>query len=133
MSRVKAVVAKIGLDGHYRGVKFVARTLVNEGVEVVYLGANQTVETVVRTAEQEDAQLIALSFLSPDYRQHVPELLLALQDASLEDVVVVVGGLIAEDDREVLERAGVRAVFGTATTSRDIHDFLRETFAGVEA
>jgi methylmalonyl-CoA mutase C-terminal domain/subunit len=134
-SHVKAVVAKIGLDGHYRGVKFVARTLANEGAEVVYLGANQTVEDVVNAVVQEDAQLVALSFLSPDYRHHVPELLKQLESANVDDVVVVVGGLIAEDDKAMLESAGVRGIFGPATTSRDIHDFLFDTFprAGVEA
>jgi methylmalonyl-CoA mutase C-terminal domain/subunit len=125
---VKAVVAKIGLDGHYRGVKFVARTLTGEGVEVVYLGANQTVEDVVQAVVQEDAQLVALSFLSPDYRQHVPELLEQLGAAGVTDVVVVVGGLVADDDRPMLAAAGVREVFGPATTSRDIHDFLVQTF-----
>jgi methylmalonyl-CoA mutase C-terminal domain/subunit len=131
---VKAVVAKIGLDGHYRGVKFVARTLANEGAEVVYLGANQTVEDVVQAVLQEDAQLVALSFLSPDYREHVPELLRQLADAGITDLVVVVGGLIADDDRSMLAAAGVREVFGPATTSRDIHAFLARTFpARVEA
>jgi methylmalonyl-CoA mutase, C-terminal domain len=133
MSHVKAVVAKIGLDGHYRGVKFVARTLANEGTEVVYLGANQTVEDVVRAVVQEDAHLVALSFLSPDYRQHVPELLRQLDAVGVDDVVVVVGGLIADDDRPMLEAAGVRGIFGPTTTSRDIHDFLARTFAGVGA
>jgi methylmalonyl-CoA mutase C-terminal domain/subunit len=125
---IKAVVAKIGLDGHYRGVKFVARTLTNEGVEVVYLGANQTVEDVVQAVVQEDARLVALSFLSPDYRHHVPELLKQLQAAGVTDVVVVVGGLIADDDKPMLGSVGVREVFGPATTSRDIHDFLADTF-----
>jgi methylmalonyl-CoA mutase C-terminal domain/subunit len=126
--RVKTVVAKIGLDGHYRGVKFVARTLMNEGAEVVYLGANQTVTDVVQTVVQEDAQLVALSFLSPDYRQHVPELLRQLAEAGADDVVVVVGGLIADDDKPMLARAGVRGVFGPGTTSADIRSFLAETF-----
>lgn len=125
---IKAVVAKIGLDGHYRGVKFVARTLTNEGAEVVYLGANQTVEDVVSAVVQEDAQLVALSFLSPDYRHHVPELLRQLDAAGVRDVVVVVGGLVADDDRPMLESAGVRGIFGPATTARDIHDFLVTTF-----
>jgi methylmalonyl-CoA mutase C-terminal domain/subunit len=125
---IKAVVAKIGLDGHYRGVKFVARSLTNEGVEVVYLGANQTVEDVVQAIVQEDAQLVALSFLSPDYRQHVPELLRQLGAAGVTDVVVVVGGLISEDDEPMLASAGVRRIFGPATTSRDIHEFLADVF-----
>jgi methylmalonyl-CoA mutase C-terminal domain/subunit len=125
---VKAVVAKIGLDGHYRGVKFVARTLANEGAEVVYLGANRTVEDVVHAVVQEDAQLVALSFLSPDYRQHVPEFLRQLAAVGAEDVVVVVGGLVADDDKPMLVEAGVRGVFGPGTTSADIRSFLVETF-----
>jgi methylmalonyl-CoA mutase C-terminal domain/subunit len=125
--KVKAVVAKIGLDGHYRGVKFVARTLVNEGVEVVFLGINRTVEDVAQAALQEDADLVALSFLSPDYRHHVPELIAALEAEGMGDVVVMLGGLIAEEDRPALEAAGVR-IFGPTTTSADIRAFLLETF-----
>lgn len=130
---IKAVVAKIGLDGHYRGVKFVARTLADQGLEVVYLGANQTVEDVVDATVQEDARLVALSFLSPDYRQHVPELLGALAAAGVTDVVVVVGGLIADNDRPTLERAGVRGIFGPATTAADIGRFLDDAFPVVTA
>lgn len=130
---IKAVVAKIGLDGHYRGVKFVARTLADQGLEVVYLGANQTVEDVVHATVQEDARLVALSFLSPDYRQHVPELLDALGAAGMTDVTVVVGGLIADDDRQALEQAGVREIFGPATTAADIGRFLDDTFPAVTA
>lgn len=125
---VKAVVAKIGLDGHYRGVKFVARTLTNEGLEVVYLGANQTVEDVVTAVVQEDARLVALSFLSPDYRQHVPELIRQLEAAGVSDVIVVVGGLVTQEDTPTLIDAGVLRVFGPATTAKDIHDFLVEIF-----
>jgi methylmalonyl-CoA mutase C-terminal domain/subunit len=127
--KVKAVVAKIGLDGHYRGVKFVARTLADRGVEVVYLGANQTVEDVVHAVIQEDADLVALSFLSPDYRHHVPELHAQLEAAGAKDVVIGLGGLIAEDDRPAMEAAGVKRIFGPATTAADIGQFLDETFS----
>jgi methylmalonyl-CoA mutase C-terminal domain/subunit len=131
---IKAVVAKIGLDGHYRGVKFVAQSLTREGVEVVYLGANQTVEDVVDAVVQEDAGLVALSFLSPDYRQHVPELWRQLTERQIDDVVVVVGGLISDEDLPALrEHGGVRRVFGPGTRHQDIADFLAETFAAAEA
>jgi methylmalonyl-CoA mutase C-terminal domain/subunit len=125
---VKAVVAKIGLDGHYRGVKFVAHSLTKSGAEVVYLGANQTVDDVVSAVVQEDANLVALSFLSPDYRQHMPALLEGLKEAGLTDVVVVVGGLIADEDWPGLRDAGVRQVFGPGTKAADITAFLREAF-----
>jgi methylmalonyl-CoA mutase C-terminal domain/subunit len=125
---VKAVVAKIGLDGHYRGVKFVAHSLTKSGAEVVYLGANQTVDDVVQAVVQEDANLVALSFLSPDYRQHVPQLLEQLKTAGLDDVVVVVGGLIADEDWPGLRDGGVRKIFGPGTRAADITEFLRETF-----
>lgn len=131
--RLKAVVAKIGLDGHYRGAKFVAQTLTRAGAEVVYLGANQSVEDVVHAVIQEDAQLVCLSFLSPDYRQHVPALVTALAEAGAEDVVVVVGGLIAADDTPALEAAGVRRIFGPTTTSRDIDAFVAELFPATSA
>lgn len=125
---VKAVVAKIGLDGHYRGVKFVANSLTRSGAEVVYLGANQTVDDVVQAVVQEDADLVALSFLSPDYRQHVPQLLDELRAAGMNDVVVVVGGLISDADWPSLSEAGVRQVFGPGTQAADIAGFLSETF-----
>lgn len=125
---VRAVVAKIGLDGHYRGVKFVTRALTDNGVEAIYLGANQTVDDVVKAVVQEDAHLVALSFLSPDYRQHVPALIDRLNDAGSGDVVVVVGGLITDDDEAMLKGIGVRRVFGPSTTARDIRGFLEETF-----
>jgi methylmalonyl-CoA mutase C-terminal domain/subunit len=128
-SKVKAVVAKIGLDGHYRGVKFVARTLADQGAEVVYLGANQTVEDVVHAVVQEDADLVALSFLSPDYRQHIPVLMEQLQTAGATDVVVALGGLIADDDKPTMEAIGVSRIFGPATTAADIATFLQETFS----
>jgi methylmalonyl-CoA mutase C-terminal domain/subunit len=127
-ARIRAVVAKIGLDGHYRGVKFVTRTLTDNGVETVYLGANQTVDDVVTAVVQEDADLLALSFLSPDYRQHVPALMKQLRAVGSTDVVVVVGGLIADDDRELLKSVGVRRTFGPATCADDIRVFLEETF-----
>jgi methylmalonyl-CoA mutase C-terminal domain/subunit len=131
---IKAVVAKIGLDGHYRGVKFVAQSLTREGVEVVYLGANQTVDDVVDAVVQEDARLIALSFLSPDYRQHVPELWRKLTERGLDDVVLVVGGLIADEDVAALRNdAGVRRIFGPGTRHQQISEFLRETFANAPA
>ena len=129
---IKAVVAKIGLDGHYRGVKFVAQALTNEGLDVVYLGANQSVTDVVTAVVQEDARLIALSFLSPDYRQHVPQLLEQLREAGVRDVVVVVGGLIADADRPALEEAGVTRIFGPGPTRADIREFLAEAFPEYE-
>lgn len=131
--RLKAVVAKIGLDGHYRGAKFVALTLTRAGAEVVYLGANQSVEDVVRAVIQEDAQLVALSFLSPDYRQHVPALITALAEAGAGDVVVVVGGLIAAEDISKLHEVGVRRIFGPTTTSRNIDAFVEECFPSTTA
>ncbi len=127
---IKAVAAKIGLDGHYRGIKFVARSLTEIGAEVVYLGANQHVEQVVAAAVQEDADLIALSFLSPDYRQHVPALMEKLRAAGAGQVVVVVGGLISESDVPMLTAAGVSRIFGPGTTSKDIAGFVSDTFSG---
>jgi methylmalonyl-CoA mutase C-terminal domain/subunit len=127
---IKAIAAKIGLDGHYRGIKFVVRSLTQMGAEVVYLGANQQVDQVVTAAVHEDAQLVALSFLSPDYRQHVPELMKQLKAAGAGHVVVVVGGLISNSDLPMLTEAGVRKVFGPGTTSKDIADFVKETFSG---
>jgi methylmalonyl-CoA mutase C-terminal domain/subunit len=127
-AKVKAVVAKIGLDGHYRGVKFVTRSLTDAGVEAVYLGANQTEDDIVNAVVQEDADLVALSFLSPDYRYHVPALIRRLQAIGAGDVVVIVGGLVADDDVDGLLKVGVRRIFGPATVAADIREFLDEAF-----
>lgn len=117
---MKAVAAKVGLDGHYRGIKFVARVLRDAGLEVVYLGLHSSPEQVVRVTIDEDARLIALSFLSADYRAHVPRICALLREAGASDVHVILGGLIDPADHEMLKQAGVSAIFGPETRAQEI-------------
>lgn len=107
----KIIVAKLGLDGHDRGAKVVARALKDAGFEVVYTGIRQTPEMIVNTALQEDADVIGISMLSGSHMTLVPMVLKLLKDNGAEDIKVVVGGTIPPDDAEKLKEMGVAEVF----------------------
>ncbi|MEL9929939.1 MAG: cobalamin B12-binding domain-containing protein [Sulfolobales archaeon] len=107
----KIIVAKLGLDGHDRGAKVVARALRDAGFEVVYTGIRQTPEMIVNTALQEDADVIGISMLSGSHMTLVPMVLKLLKDNGAEDIKVVVGGTIPPDDAEKLKEMGVAEVF----------------------
>lgn len=121
---MKAVAAKIGLDGHYRGIKFVTRVLRDAGVEVVYLGFHNSAEHVARVVVDEDAALLALSFLSPDYLTQVRQVRELLVDQGAADVRIIVGGLVDPADGHELAGLGVDRVFGPETRSVDIVGYL---------
>ena len=122
---MRVVVAKPGLDGHDRGAKVVARALRDAGVEVVYTGLHQTPEQIVETAIQEDADAVGVSILSGAHMTLVPRILDGLRTNGADDVLVVVGGTIPQDDADELKSAGVAAVFGPGATTGEIVDFLR--------
>ena len=124
--RYRVVVAKPGLDGHDRGAKVIARALRDAGFEVIYTGLHQTPEQVVRTALQEDADAVGLSLLSGAHLTLVPRVLEGLRAEGLEDVLVVVGGIIPERDIEVLKEAGVSAVFTPGASLPQIASWLEE-------
>ena len=111
----RVLVAKIGLDGHDRGAKVVARGLRDAGLEVVYTGLHQTPEMVVAAAIQEDVDVVGISILSGAHGTLVPEVLRLLRERGAGDVAVVVGGIVPDDDREALVRMGVAAVFTPGT------------------
>lgn len=125
---MKAVTAKIGLDGHFRGIKFVTRVLRDAGVEVVFLGFHNSAERVVQTVVDEDAELLALSFLSPDYLAHVRRVRELLDEQGAQDVRVIVGGLVDPADLDRLSELGVDRVFGPETRSADINAYLASRF-----
>jgi methylmalonyl-CoA mutase C-terminal domain/subunit len=125
---MKAVTAKIGLDGHFRGIKFVTRVLRDAGAEVVYLGFHNSPEQVARVVVDEDAQLLALSFLSPDYMTHVRLLRELLVREGASDVRIIIGGLIDPADGAELETLGVDRIFGPETKATQITDYLLEQF-----
>jgi methylmalonyl-CoA mutase cobalamin-binding domain/chain len=123
---IRIVLAKVGLDGHDRGIKVVARALRDAGMEVIYAGLWQTPEAVVRTVADEDANWLGLSLLSGAHMTLVPRVLQLLRDAGLEDVGVLVGGIIPEGDISKLQGLGVARVFGPGTSMDDIVTFLRQ-------
>ena len=122
---IRVVIAKPGLDGHDRGAKIIARALRDAGMEVVYTGLHQTPEQIVETAIQEDADAVGVSILSGAHMTLVPRIVQGLRENGADDVVVVVGGTIPEDDAEELKALGVAEVFGPGSTTGEIVDFLR--------
>lgn len=123
---LRVVMAKVGLDGHDRGIKVVARALRDAGMHVIYSGLWQTPEAVVRTVADEDADWLGLSLLSGAHLTLVPRVLELLKAAGLDNVKVMVGGIIPEGDIAELQRLGVARVFGPGSPLTGIVDFLRE-------
>lgn len=121
---LRIVLAKVGLDGHDRGIKVVARALRDAGMHVIYAGLWQTPEAVARVVADEDADWLGLSLLSGAHMTLVPRVLEALRAAGVGDVGVIVGGIIPETDVPRLEALGVRRVFGPGTSLDDIVAFL---------
>ena len=122
---IKVLIAKPGLDGHDRGAKVLARGLRDEGFEVVYTGLRQTPEMVATAALQEDVDVVGLSILSGAHMTLVPRICKLIQDEGLDDVLVVVGGIIPDDDAEELRKAGVAGIFGPGTTIAEVAEYLR--------
>src|SRR3954452_22700239 len=123
--KIRVVVAKPGLDGHDRGAKIVAGALRDAGMEGIYTGLHQTPEQIVETAIQEDADAVGISLLSGAHMTLVPRILELLRENGAEDVLVVVGGTLPQDDAEELKRGGVAEVFGPGAATSDIVDCLR--------
>ncbi|MDT7887600.1 MAG: cobalamin B12-binding domain-containing protein [Desulfurococcales archaeon] len=124
--RHRVLVAKLGLDGHDRGAKVVARALKDAGFEVIYTGIKQTPEMVVRSAIQEDADVIGISILSGAHMALVPEVLRLLKEYGADDIPVVVGGIIPWDDAVKLKGMGVSEVFFPDTPLSQIIEKIRE-------
>lgn len=124
-SPVRIVLAKVGLDGHDRGIKVVARALRDAGMHVIYAGLWQTPEAVVRTVADEDADWLGISLLSGAHMTLVPRVLELLREAGLDGVGLIVGGIIPEKDIPVLISMGVRKIFGPGTSLDEIVQFLR--------
>jgi methylmalonyl-CoA mutase C-terminal domain/subunit len=123
------VIAKPGLDGHDRGAKIIARALRDAGMEVIYTGLHQTPEQIVETAIQEDADAVGVSILSGAHMTLVPRIVDGLRANGAEDVLVVVGGTVPQDDADELKARGVAEVFGPGATTGEIVDFLRGAVA----
>ena len=126
---IRVLVAKPGLDGHDRGAKVIARALRDAGMEVIYTGIRQTPQMVVQAAAQEDVAVLGLSILSGAHMELLPEIMRLLGEQGMDDVLVVLGGIVPEADREPLAQIGVSAVFGPGTSTNDIIDYINANVA----
>jgi methylmalonyl-CoA mutase C-terminal domain/subunit len=124
MRKIRVIIAKPGLDGHDRGAKVIARALRDAGMEVIYTGLRQTPEQIVTAALQEDADVIGLSILSGAHNHIAPRLLELIHDRGIDDVLVLIGGIIPEVDVPKLKAIGVRGIFQPGTPMQDIIDFI---------
>ena len=124
MRKLRVVIAKPGLDGHDRGAKVIARALRDAGMEVIYTGLRQTPEQVVSAALQEDADVIGLSILSGAHNHIAPRLMELLRAKGLDDVLVVIGGIIPDVDIPKLKAMGVKGIFLPGTPMQEIVDFI---------
>lgn len=129
--KIRVLVAKPGLDGHDRGAKIVARALRDAGMEVIYTGLRQTPEMIVEAALQEDVDVVGLSVLSGAHLTLVPRVTALLRERGADDVLVLVGGIIPDQDVAALKAAGVAAVFGPGTSTSQIVDFIHGQFKDV--
>ncbi|MEQ1500781.1 MAG: cobalamin B12-binding domain-containing protein [Myxococcota bacterium] len=123
--RLRVLIAKPGLDGHDRGAKVVARGLRDAGMEVIYSGLHQTPESIVRTALEEDVQVVGLSILSGAHMRLVPEVVAGLRTEGLGDVLVIAGGIIPDADAAALRAQGVAEIFPPGTPMPSIVSFIR--------
>ena len=125
--RIRVLVAKPGLDGHDRGAKVIARALRDAGMEVIYTGLRQTPEMIVNTALQEDVQVIGLSILSGAHNAIVPRVMELLKQQKMTDVLVIVGGIVPDEDAAQLKGLGVAAVFQPGASLQEIVEFIRSS------
>ncbi len=123
---IRVLVAKPGLDGHDRGAKVIARALRDAGMEVIYTGLHQTPEQIAEAALQEDVQVVAISILSGAHPTLVPRIVELIRQNGQDDVLILLGGIIPEQDIPAMLAAGVAAVFGPGTDTRDIVRYIRE-------
>jgi methylmalonyl-CoA mutase C-terminal domain/subunit len=123
--RIRVLVAKPGLDGHDRGAKVIARGLRDAGMEVIYTGLRQTPEMIVNAALQEDVQVIGLSILSGAHNAIVPRVMELLREKEMSDVLVIVGGIVPDEDVVQLKKLGVAAVFQPGASLEEIIEFVR--------
>jgi len=123
--RIRVIVAKPGLDGHDRGAKVVARALRDAGMEVIYTGLRQTPETIFRACIQEDADVVCLSSLSGAHDYLFPKVASLFRENRVDDVLILGGGIIPEEDVPALKQAGIAEIFGPGTRTQDIVDYIK--------
>jgi len=122
---IRVLIAKPGLDGHDRGAKLIARALRDAGMEVIYTGLRQTPEQIVAAAVQEDVDVIGMSILSGAHNHLFPKVVQLLKEQGVDDVLIVGGGVIPDDDIPTLKEAGIDAIFTPGTTTTTTIDFIK--------
>lgn len=127
---IRVLIAKPGLDGHDRGALTLAMGLRDEGMEVIYTGVRQSVENIVRTCSQEYVDVLGLSLLSGGHNYYFPKILDLLEEKEMGHILVIAGGIIANEDREGLKKKGIKAIFGPGSTISEIADYIRENVRG---
>lgn len=123
--KIRVLAAKPGLDGHDRGIKVIASALMDAGMEVIYTGLRQTPSQIVEAAVQEDVDVIALSILSGAHDYLFPKIMELLRYKGIDDVLVLGGGIIPDEDIPALKKCGIAEIFGPGTSTRDIIEFIR--------
>lgn len=126
--QIRVVLAKLGLDGHDRGIKVVARMLRDAGMEVIYLGLRQTTDSIVAAVEQEDADAIGLSMHNAGHLTLAPAMIAALKEAKV-DVPLIVGGIIPDQDVDELNATGVAAILGPGASAEEVVETVRRAVA----
>lgn len=124
--KIRALMSKIGLDGHDRGIRIVTSFLREAGVEVIFIGRFQTADSIVNTALQEDVDIIGISSLTGEYATLIPDLLQSLKEKELYNIPVVVGGIIPKTDCAKLKDLGIREVFPAGSSVNSIVDYMIE-------
>jgi methylmalonyl-CoA mutase C-terminal domain/subunit len=124
--KIRVLVAKPGLDGHDRGAKVIARALRDAGMEVVYTGIRQTPEMIAEAALQEDVDVVGMSILSGAHMALFPKVMELLREYGMDDVLIVAGGIIPDEDVPALNDMGIRGIFGPGTPTDRIVEFIRE-------
>ncbi len=130
---IRVLVAKPGLDGHNRGALIIAQALRDEGMEVIYTGLRQSPAQIVATAIQEDVDVIGLSCLSGAHNELFPEVTRLLKEEGAEDIIVIGGGVIPEEDIPFLKQHGIREVFTSGTTTKETAEFITQAVMEREA
>lgn len=127
--KIRVLIAKPGLDGHDRGAKVIARTLRDAGMEVIYTGLRQTPEMIIEAALQEDVDVIGLSILSGAHMALAPRIMELLRANDMDDVKVLIGGIIPDEDVEPLKKVGISGVFGPGSNMEQIVEFIKGVVA----
>ena len=124
--KIRVLAAKPGLDGHDRGIKVLASALMDAGMEVIYTGLRQTPAQIVKAAIQEDVDVIAMSILSGAHDYHFPKVMELLNESGVEDILVLGGGIIPDEDIPKLKEIGIAEIFGPGTNTQDVVNFIKE-------